>query len=222
MASQSDRPTPAISTASLTLWSGEPAPDIGLADVAGVRRYLAGPDLLALRKVVDGSVIAGDSAGASIAYLGREPARAPAIKLGPRLTGAILIWPFRLERVWAKSQRAQHPRHVLLGNHRGLFLTLARITDKEQEDRVSRWYVDKHIPELLETKGFDAAARFRGLGPAAGGCFLHLYFLGEDPVVANANLRAGGSRWREEERALGLDSLRRPILHSFYRPVDRH
>ena len=222
MASQSERPTPATSTALLALWPGEPTPEMGVADAVGVRRYLAGPDLLALRKVVDHSLIAGDSAGASIAYPGREPAQAPTTELVPKPTKAILIWPFHLDRFWAPGRKAQHPRRVLLGNHRGLFLTLARIIDKDQEGQVSRWYVDKHIPELLETKGFDAAARFRGLGPAAGGYFLHLYFLGEDPVVANANLRARGSRWREEEKAMGIDSLRHSILHSFYRPVDPH
>jgi hypothetical protein len=66
----------------------------------------------------------------------------------------------------------------------GLFLIESNCTSPEREREFNEWYDRIHIPDLLGTKLFHAAHRFRSLAGQEGGTYLAIYETSGDPLEA--------------------------------------
>ncbi len=66
----------------------------------------------------------------------------------------------------------------------GLFIIESNCTSSEREREFNEWYDRIHIPDLLGTKLFHTAHRFRGLAGQEGGTYLAIYETSGDALEA--------------------------------------
>ena len=183
--------------------------------------FMATPDLLAERRTVAEDVLA-DRGGQMVAFhfFATSPRIArPQLPLTADLAGMrkLLSWTLTYDRGWvhggATLERAEIPANA----YKGIFLALAEIIDPVRAGFTTTWYVDKHMPELMETFGFAQALRFTGKTPSGRPTFLHIFFLDQEPGEAVADLRRRGPAWRIEEAEIRIEEQRRMLINSFYR-----
>lgn len=66
----------------------------------------------------------------------------------------------------------------------GLFIIESNCTSSEREREFNEWYDRIHIPDLLGTKLFHTAHRFRSLAGQEGGTYLAIYETSGNPLEA--------------------------------------
>ncbi len=204
--------------------------NVALPGVLGSRRYVATPELKALRGPGELEQLGGGKGTFCTTYLfGSEDLAAVqadmhalAVRLAKegrmfKRARSAFYAIHRLTKVYVRQDLRTAPEAAPFLGHTGLYLSMGVAASPAHRAQVDEWYDQVHVPDILDVPGFLACLRLVPVNPEHAGRFLHLFLLGEEPAKAVEALRARIPVWQREGRLPTTAGTQRPLLRAPYR-----